>query len=233
MANQVKQTETEYELIENPDALADRLSQSEEYLKKNKNLLFGLLGGIALIIAGAFYYFSHKNTQESDAQRDMFQAVYYFEQDSIAKALNGDGQAMGLLKVTEEYSGTKAANLAHFYVGVAMLKQGKYQDALTHLEDFSSDDALVQARAYSLMGDAQSELGKHQEAADLYVKAANHKANKFFSPQYLMKAGLAFELAKNYNSATEVYDKIVNDFPEAVEVADAKKYKARAEGLKG
>lgn len=233
MANQVKQTETEYELIENPDALADRLSQSEEYLKKNKNLLFGLLGGIALVIAGAFYYFSVKNTKANDAQRDMFQAVYYFEQDSLAKALNGDGQAMGLLKIADEYSGTPAANLAHFYIGVAQLKQGKYQEALDHLEDFSSDDALVQARAYSLMGDAQSELGKHQEAADLYVKAANHKANKFFSPQYLMKAGLAFELAKNYNSATEVYDKIVNDFPEAVEVADAKKYKARAEGLKG
>ncbi len=233
MSNTVKNNEPEYELIENPDALAERLSQSEEYVKKNKNLLIGLIAAIALAIAGAFFYFSNKTTKENEAQASMFQAVYYFEADSLNKALNGDGQAIGLLRITEEYSGTDAANMAHFYIGVSYLKQGNYQEALNHLQDFSSDDIMIQARAYSLQGDAHMELGNATEAANMYVKAANHKGNKYFSPGYLMKAGLAFETANDYNSAIEAYDKIVNDYPEAVEVTDAKKYKARAEGLKG
>ena len=232
MANTVK-NESEYELLENPDALADRLSRSEEYLERNKNLLFGLLGAIALVIAGAFFYVSQRKAKNNEAQRDMYQAVYYFEADSLNKALNGDGQHRGLLKIADEYSGTDAGNLSHFYIGVAYLKQGKYQEALNHLEDFSSDDLLVQARAYALQGDAQLELNKPKEAAELYLKAANYKANKYFSPNYLMQAGLAFELAKDFNSATEVYDKIINDYPDAQEAADARKYKARAEGLKG
>jgi len=224
---------SQYEVLENPDALADRLTHTEEYVKKNRNILLGIVGAIALAIAGAFFYFSHKTTQESDAQKDMFQAVYYFEQDSLAKALNGDGQNMGLLKVADEYSGTKAANLAHFYIGVAYLKQGKFKEALDHLEDFSSDDLLLQARAYCLQGDAKMELNQPKEAAELYLKAANYKGNKYFSPQYLMKAGLALELSKDYQGALDVYNKIVNDYSDAPEAMDAKKYRARAEGLKG
>jgi TolA-binding protein len=161
----------------------------------------------------------------------MFQAVFYFEADSLSKALNGDGQHQGLLSVADEYGSTKAGNLAKFYAGVALLKQGKYQEAHDQLADYKSDDLILQGRAYALQGDANMELGKKQEAADLYIKAADYKANEFFSPQYLMKAGMAYEENKDYASALEVYDRLVTSYPNAAEVNDAKKYKARAEVL--
>jgi hypothetical protein len=43
----------------------------------------------------------------------MFQAVYYFEADSLDKALNGDGNNLGFLEIIDEYSVTDAANLAN------------------------------------------------------------------------------------------------------------------------
>lgn len=67
----------------------------------------------------------------------------------------------------------------------------------------------------------------------MYVKAANHNANPFFSPQYLMKAGIAYEAENNFASAAEMYDKIITDYVASAEVSDAKKYKARAEMLAG
>ena len=72
----------------------------------------------------------------------MFQAIYYFEADSLDLALNGDGNKLGFKDISEEYAITQAGNLANFYAGAAYLKQGKFKLALIYLNDFSSDDLL-------------------------------------------------------------------------------------------
>jgi len=225
--------QNEYALLENPDALADRLTQSEDFVKKHKNTLLGVFAAIALVIAGGFFYYSYKKNQEEEAQKAMYQAVYDFEADSLKTALKGDARYKGLDYISDEYSGTKAGNLANFYAGIAHLKQGQFQEAINKLEDFSSDDLILQGRAYCLIGDANMELGKAKEAADMYMKAANYKSNEYFAPQYLMKAGMAYEAAKNYKDAADAYDQIINKYAAAAEVNDAKKYKARAEELAG
>lgn len=232
MAKDTIKREGDLEILENPDVLADRLTHgSEDFVKKNRNVLLGLFAVIAAAIVGGFLYYNYRSSQNEEAQAAMFQAVFYFEADSLSKALNGDGQHQGLLAVAGEYGGTKAGNLAKFYAGVALMKQGKYQEALEQLEDYKSDDLILQGRAYALQGDANLELGKKQEAAELYLKAADYKANEFFSPQYLMKAGMAYEENKDYASALEAYERVINSYPNAAEVNDAKKYKARAEVL--
>ena len=112
---------------------------------------------------------------------------------------------------------------------MASLKQGKYKEALDFLEDFSSDDYLVQSRAYALMGDAQLELNKPKEAADLYAKAADHNANEYFSPSYLLKEATAREVAKDEAGALKAYNRIIMEYPTSQEVAEARQYKAKLE----
>jgi tetratricopeptide (TPR) repeat protein len=225
------QREGEYELLENPDALADRLLKSENFMERHRNLFIGVFVAIALAVVGGFLYFQSQQKKNQEALAAMFQAEYSLEADSLNKAMNGDGQNEGFKTVADEYGSTKAGKLANFYAGIVSLKQGKYQEALNYLEEFKSDDLLLQARAYSLQGDANLELGKREEAAALYKKAAEHKANDFFSPQYLMKAAVAYEAGNQFTEAIEVYDRIITDYPLSPEVNDAKKYKARAEGL--
>lgn len=232
MAKQTVKQENDLELIENPDALAERLTHgSEDFIKKNKNVLLGVFAAIALAIVGAFLFYNYKQSKSEEAQAAMYQAIYYFEADSLNKAMQGDGQFDGFAKITEDYSGTDAGNLANFYAGVASLKQGKFQEAIDYLEDFSSDDIVLQGKAYCLIGDANMELGNKEAAADMYMKAADYKENKSFTPQYLMKAGMAYESLKNFEKANETYDKILTKYPQSVEANDAKKYKARAETL--
>lgn len=222
---------TEHPLLEDPDALAERLANSEDFLRRNKSILLGVLAIVVLAVVGGFGYYTWRSSQDEKGQAAMFQAVNYWEADSLKKAMKGDGQYDGLEAVASQYSGTKAGNLANFYAGVAALKDGKYQAAVDYLEDFSSDDLLVQARAYSLLGDANLELGKAKEAADLYNKAASTNANEFFSPSYLMKEATARELAKDYDGAIKAYDKIINDYQTAAEVNEARELKARDEAL--
>ena len=142
---------------------------------------------MVVVVAGAFGYNYWHTEQNVQGENAMFKAVDYWEADSLNKAMKGDGKHPGLAKVASEYSGTKAGNLANFYAGVASLKEGKFQEAYNYLDKFSSNDYLVQSRAYSLMGDAKLELNQPKEAAELYAKAADHNENP------LLFAGLRAE----------------------------------------
>ncbi|MDJ0364442.1 tetratricopeptide repeat protein [Hymenobacter sp. H14-R3] len=217
---------TENPLLEDPDALAARLADSEDFVRRNRNLLVGVLVVVVAAIAGAFGYNYWRTEQNTQAQNAMYKAVDYWQADSLGKATKGDGKHPGLDKVASEYSGTKAGNLANFYAGVASLKQGKFQEAYTYLDKFSSDDYLVQSRAYSLMGDAKLELNQPKEAAELYAKAADHNANDQFSPGYVLKQGVALEAAKDNAGAAKAYDRVLNDYATAPEAGEARQRKA-------
>jgi TolA-binding protein len=115
------------------------------------------------------------------------------------------------------------------YLGITLLKQGKYDNAIEKLKNFSSGDLLVQARAYSLIGDAYSEKKSYAEAIEYYTKAADYKSNKFFSPGYLLKLANAYEANKQSKEALDTYTAITEKYPEAAEAIPAKKYKALLE----
>jgi TolA-binding protein len=168
--------------------------------------------------------------QDESAQNEMFQAVYYFESDSLDLALNGDGNNFGFLEIIDRYSLSKAANLSHYYVGAIYLKKGEYISAIGHLEKFSSGDLLIQARAYGLIGDANMEMSNHAEAASYYLKAAEYNTNEYTSPGYLMKAAVAYEVTENYDKALACYNTIVKKYVESSEYQTARKHKARLEG---
>ena len=219
-----------HDMLEKPEALAEQISRSEQFVEKHQTLMLSILGVIALIVAGGFLYKYYIDGQNELAQDEMFQAVYYFEQDSLDLALRGDGNRFGFLDIISEYGSTKAGNLANFYAGACYMRKGNYSSAVPFLRDFSSDDLLLQSRAYSLLGDANMESEDYIEAANFYNQAASNKPNKEFTPTYLMKAALAYQLNGQNDKAIEQYDKIIEKYQNTPEYNNAKKYKAMIEG---
>ncbi len=221
-----KAVESKHELLENPQALAERLASAETWAERHPKTVIGISVVIALLVGGFFGFRYYLNIQEEEAQEQMFQAIYYFEADSLELALRGDGNNLGFIDIVSDYGMTDAGNLANYYAGVALLKQGRYEVARLYLEDFKANDLIVQARAYSLIGDTYMEEENYEEAARYYLKAADYKSNKFFSPRYLMKAGLAFEKNSQPEKAAEVYDRVINEFRDSPEYQSARKYRA-------
>jgi TolA-binding protein len=215
------------DVLENPEVIAEKLEGFEHWVERNPKIVFGIVGALVLVVGGFFGFRYYVGTQNELAQSEMFQAVRYFEMDSLNLALKGDGNNLGFEQIVEDYPMTDAASLAGFYAGAIALKQGKFSLAILYLEDFSSNDILVQARAYSLMGDAHMELKDYSNAATFYHKASNHKPNKYFTPTYLMKEALAYELLQQNDKAIAAYDRIINEFWDSSEVQNAKKLKAR------
>jgi TolA-binding protein len=219
------------DLLENPEVLAERIGRGEAFLKKNSRILGGVMIAAVILIGGILFFQINNQNKNVKAQEEMFQAVYFYEQDSVDFALNGDGINKGFLAIVEDYPRTDAANLAHFYIGSIFLSERKFADALTHLEKFSADDYLVQAKAYSLIGDANLELGNTDAAISNYTKAARTNVNKYTTPKYLAKLAVAQEEAGKVADAIATYNEIEEKYYESFEYSAARKHKARLEGL--
>jgi tetratricopeptide (TPR) repeat protein len=195
----------------------------------SKQLSLIALAVIALIAAWYAFQEFYQKPKEKKATEALFRAEEYYRKDSVALALNGDGQNLGFIKFIEKHKGTEAANLACFYAGSCYLKIGDNAKAITYLEKFSSDSKLTQARAYKLLGDAYADSGKNKEALDHYKKAGHHfDKDEINSPEYLfMAAYFADQIMKDNAEAIALYEEIRAKYPRSQQSFDAEKNLAR------
>ncbi len=219
------------EFLEDPESIAGQFDRVEDFYLSNRNIVLGVVGGIVLLIAGFFGYRYYQSTRNEEGQNKLFPSVYQYEADSIQIALKGRASQPGLIAVADEFGGTDAGNIAHFIAGAAFLKDGKYDQAIEHLKAFSASDLMVQARAYALIGDAYMEKKDFAEAVSYYSKAADYKANKYFTPTYLLKLALAHEQAKENDKALDTYNDILDKYADSAEAPNAKKYKSMLEAM--
>lgn len=228
-----KSADTNLEFLESSESLANQLDKAQNFFQSN-NKLFLIIGGVLLAgILGLVGFRYYQDGREADAQKALYKAVYDYESDSLSLALNGKGGNEGFLSIADNYKGTDAANLASFYAGVALLKEGRFDEAIQRLKAYGSSDILLQARTYSLIGDAYLEKNEVKEAIDYYKRAVDYKANQFFTPGYLLKLGLAYEKNSQFKEAASAYKRIIDDFPMSSEVMNAKKYLGVVEGQVG
>lgn len=207
-------------------------SKTEQYIEENKNRLATIVVVLALIVGGYFALkYLYVQPMDEEARKQMWKAEQYFEKDSFALALNGDGNYFGFLQIIDDYSFSKTANLAHYYAGICYLRTGNYESAIEHLESFDADDEMLGPVSAGAIGDAYMEMGKTDEALSQYIKAAEMKDNKFTSPVFLMKAGLAYEVLGDYSGAKKVYEKIKENYSETNEGRNVEKYLARVEAF--
>ncbi|TRZ75273.1 MAG: tetratricopeptide repeat protein [Bacteroidetes bacterium] len=226
MAKKIDKTEERIVAVE------EAFSKTEQFIEKNQKIILIVVGAIILVVLG---YFGFKRLylapREKEAQSQMFMAEKYFEMDSLTKALKGDGNYLGFLDIMDQYKFTKSANLSHYYAGICYLKKGEFQNAIDQLSDFSSGDELVAPMAIGAMGDAYMELNNTDKAIDCYLKAADKRKNDLTSPMFLMKTGMAYELAGKNDLALKTYIRIKTEFSRTNEGREIDKYIARLNGL--
>ena len=159
--------------------LDESASRTEDWVQKNKNVIFGILIAAALLVVGYLLYQKFiVSPKEDDAAEQMFVAQQNFEKaldsqqpDSLyTLALNGAEGKFGFAKIAEEYSGTDAGNMANYFAGVSYLNLKKYPEAIASLEKFKGKDVMVSVNAVGLIGDAYAQQGKMEDALKQYIK---------------------------------------------------------------
>ena len=224
MAKKVNKTEEQLAQVE------QALSKTEQYIEENQKSLTIIVGAIIAIVG---LYLGYQNFYikplEEEAQSEMFMAQLYFEKDSFSLALNGDGQYYGFIDINDEYSSTKAGNLASYYAGLCYLYTQDYEMAIEYLSNFSTDSEMLSSLALGCIGDAYLELDELDEALDYYEDATKNSNNIFTAPRYMMKQAMIHEINKDYQYALELYKEIKSSYKESKEFQDIDKYISRIE----
>jgi predicted negative regulator of RcsB-dependent stress response len=184
-----------------PEVLEESLNKTEVLLEENKDLISKILLVIVIVIGG---YFVYNNWFVEPAEQAAFDEIWpaqkLFEQDSVQKAITE------FEYLSEEHGGTKAGNLSNLYLGIALLQDGKYEEALEALETFDASGKLTPGLKVGLIGDCYSEMNNFNEAVDNYKKAASLLNSKSGSTYFLKKAGLLLEQNSDLQGAVAVYE---------------------------
>lgn len=212
----------------------DALTQSEAFLIKNKKAIIGAILAIIIIIAGIVMYKNlYAEPREEKAQAALFKGQEYFEQDAFEQALNGDSIGYtGFLKVADDYSGTKAANLAKAYAGICYAQLGKYEEAVKMLDSFNGKDQMVAPAILGAAGNCYAQLGQLDKAASTLLSAADKADNNTLSPIFLIQAGEILVKQGKYDDAVNAYTKIKDKYFQSYQAMDIDKYIEQAKLMK-
>ncbi|MBO4984679.1 MAG: tetratricopeptide repeat protein [Bacteroides sp.] len=212
----------------------ETLTQTEAFLMKNKKAIIGAVVALVLIVAGVVMYKNlYAEPREEKAQAALFKGEQYFEANAFELALNGDSVGYaGFLKVADEYSGTKAANLAKAYAGICLAQLGKNEEAIKALDSFSGDDQMVAPALKGAMGNCYARLNKLDKAASLLLKAANEADNNTLSPIFLQQAGEILMQQGKYDEAIKAFTTIKEKYFRSFQSMSVDKYIEQAKLLK-
>jgi len=204
--------------------------QTGKFVRENQKSLIFIVGAvIAMVIIYIAYQRFYIAPREVEATNQMHVAQDFWEKKQWDKAINGDAGYPGFAKIADQYSNTKAANLAYFYLGIAYLNKGDFHKAVDNLTNYSGNDNMVAAEAMGGTADAYVELKDLDKAVTYYKKAADKASNKFLTPMYLKKLGLVYEAQNDYKSADDAYKRIKSEYPESPQAQNIDEYIARAE----
>ncbi len=208
----------------------EALSASEAFLIKNKNVLLGAVIAIVVIVGGYLAY-NHFISQpkEVKASEAIFRGEQYFGIDEFETALNGDSLGYaGFIKLSEEFSGTDAGNLANAYAGICYAQLEKYDDAVKFLDKFKGKDALVAPAVLGTLGNCYAQLGQLDKAVSTLRDAAGRANSVTLSPIYLVQAGQILEKQGKNEEAVKVYQEVKTKYANSYQAMDIDKYIERA-----
>jgi TolA-binding protein len=212
-------------------------SENEDVIERAKDFwakygrITTIIAAVIIILGGGYlaYKYMIVEPKEQKAAEAIWRAENYFAQDSLEKALKGDGQSAGFERIASQYKGTKAGELANYYAGVISLKLGDDNKAIRYLKSFSTDAHQIQARAYKLLADAYANTGRNTDALNNYKKAASEfEKDKSNASEYLLMAAyFADRVLNDKKQAESLYREVIEKYPNSGARSQADRYLAQ------
>ena len=222
---------------EKANSLEGSLNQSEAlFLKYKKAIIISICVIVAVIVGYSLYHNYVAIPNEQEASTELAKGQEYMAQGQFDKALKGDGATWkGFLNVASDYSSTDAGNLANLYAGLCYANLGKWTEAVTYLEKFSTKgDAMVSPTATAALANAYAQTGNVDKAISTLKKAADmadskaDDVNNSISPTFLLQAGKLLESQNKKDEALKLYQDIKKKYVNSAAYQQIDKYIERA-----
>lgn len=217
-----------------PDEMEVMLNKSEAFVNKYKKQLIAAVVIIIAVVLGYVGYQQFNATSQEEASTAIAAPQQQFQNGQYEEALKG------FLKVADEHSSTKAANLAKLYAGLCYANLEKWNDAVKYLEDFSTKgDAMISPAALFALGNAYANTKQLDKAVstmkDAAAKAdseAKDGVNNSLSPTFLLRAADILMSQGKADEALAIYQDIKTKYVNSMAYQDIDKYIERASASK-
>jgi len=198
-------------------SIEDLSGKTEQFIENNSRNLVLAIAAVAIVIVAIVGYGKFMvEPAELAANEDAWRAEQYFMMDSTDLALNGDGLYSGLLDISEDHSGTKAASRASYELGVLLRAQSDFTGAIAAFEAADLSDDILATIATINIGDCEVELSNYDAASSAFDKAigmaSSSAGEDYLAPIALYKGALVDLELGNDKAAKAKLSRIADDY---------------------
>lgn len=192
---------------------------------------------VLLVAVLAWFLISQNNSKKSDVkagEADLY-AMKAEQAMGVADRELNDSLALECYKAAAEM-GHKSGNRAKLEAAIRLYQKADYQGALDYLKDASISDNLIQAGAYTLMGDCYVGLKNNADALKAFDKAISAAdENPTIVPLILIKKANIYRAEQNFEGEYNALKEIVDNYPSYNNMTsyDVRKHYERAKAAAG
>lgn len=191
------------------DDINDSLSSIEQKVQNNQKVIMWVSVAVAIVVCLILVYIYGIRKPGIESAND---AV---GQADLELALGNDTIALQQYQQVADEYGYEGGNRAALNAAILLYQQGKYQEALNYLDQYSPSESIIGASSKSLEGDCYVNLGEYDKAIDCFQDAAKISDNNpHYTPFFLMKEATVQRELKNYTAEAALYERIIEEYPE-------------------
>ena len=205
------------------DEFISTVSRIVLYLEERRKQVFlavGLLVVLVFGIIGARAFLKTRSEQASYLLGSALQLYHLASSDSATgiadpDKLNKALEALG--EIPDLYPFSRAARIARFYSGLCLLDLGRDEEAYTSLEAFLDRHprAFNASQARLVLANLAGDRGDVEEARTWFLEAVGVDSPGLPKEEVLLEMGRFLEAVGRNEEAFEVYDRIIQEFPDS------------------
>lgn len=190
------------------DEVNDTLTGLGEKVQQNpKTIMYSCVAVAVVVIAILVYVYAIRQPGIKAANEALGEA-------DIELLMGNDSIALAKYQQVASEHGYDAGNLAGLNAAILLYKEGKYQEAIDYLSDYSAKESIIGAGAKSLEGDCYVNLEKYNEALDCFKKAVKLSDNNpAYTPAFMLKEATVLHHMQDYAAEAKVYEEILKEYP--------------------
>ena len=179
------------------------------WLEKHQKPVTYVGVGLAVAILAGWLYIETGKRKAIAANDALDQARAVFESGNLPAA------STEFQRIAESFRGTSAGNQAELALNEVRLTSGQSQIAADELQKFIAKDppAYFASGAYLLLGGAQENLKKFDEAAAAYLRAGEIAEEPYRQVEAKINAARATRLAGKEPQALEILRGVISGYP--------------------
>lgn len=204
MANKNQEAETRTSI----DEVNDTLTGLGEKVQQNpKAIMYACVAVAVVVIAILVYVYAVRQPGIKAANEALGEA-------DIELLMGNDSIALAKYQQVAAQHSYDAGDLAGLNAAILLYKDGKYQEAINYLSDYSAKESIIGAGAKSLEGDCYVNLQQYDKALSCFKKAASlSDDNPAYTPAFMLKEATVLHEMKDYSAEAKVYEEIIKKYP--------------------